>query len=83
MAVHPRILAWRAPWTEVRGGLQSVGLKRVGRDWARARDGTGCRGLFSECGVLSQRFHPPLSLAASGSLVSLHFRPLGWCHLHI
>ena len=32
MATHPRILAWRIPWTEEPGGLQSVGSKRVGHD---------------------------------------------------
>ena len=26
------ILAWRIPWTEEPGGLQSVGLQRVGHD---------------------------------------------------
>ena len=25
MAIHSSILAWRIPWTEERGGLQSVG----------------------------------------------------------
>ena len=25
MATHPSILAWRIPWTEERGGLQSMG----------------------------------------------------------
>ena len=29
MAIHPRILAWRIPWTEEPGGLQSMGLHRV------------------------------------------------------
>ena len=29
MATHSSILAWRIPWTEVPGGLQSMGLKRV------------------------------------------------------
>ena len=32
---------------------------------------------------LSQMFHSPLSLSSSGSLVSLHVLPWGWCHLHI
>ena len=32
---------------------------------------------------LSQLFHSPLSLSSTGSLVSLHFVPKGWCHLHI
>ena len=30
MATHPSILAWRIPWTEEPGGLQSTGLQRVG-----------------------------------------------------
>ena len=32
MATHPSILAWRIPWTEEPGGLQSTGLHRVGHD---------------------------------------------------
>ena len=35
MATHSSILAWEIPWTEEPGGLQSVGLQRVRRDWAR------------------------------------------------
>ena len=29
MATHSSILAWRIPWTEEPGGLQSMGLQRV------------------------------------------------------
>ena len=32
MATHSCILAWRIPWTEEPGGLQSVGLQRVVHD---------------------------------------------------
>ena len=32
MATHTSILAWRIPWTEEPGGLQSTGLQRVGHD---------------------------------------------------
>ena len=32
MAIHSSILAWTIPWTEEPGGLQSVGLQRVGAD---------------------------------------------------
>ena len=32
MATHSRILAWRLPWTEGPGGLQSLGRQRVGHD---------------------------------------------------
>ena len=34
MAPHSRTLAWRIPWMEEPGGLQSMGLLRVGHDWA-------------------------------------------------
>ena len=30
MATHSSILAWRTPWTEDPGGLQSTGLQRDG-----------------------------------------------------
>ena len=30
MATPSSILAWRIPWTEEPGGLQSMGLQRVG-----------------------------------------------------
>ena len=32
MATHSSILAWRIPWIEEPGGLQSTGLQRVGHD---------------------------------------------------
>ena len=32
MATHSSILAWRIPWTEEPGGLQSMGSRRVGHD---------------------------------------------------
>ena len=32
MATHTGILAWEIPWIEEPGGLQSMGLKRVGHD---------------------------------------------------
>ena len=32
MATHPSILAWRIPWTEEPGGLQSMGPQRVRHD---------------------------------------------------
>jgi len=34
MATHSSILAWRIPWTEEPGGLQSMGSQKVGHDWA-------------------------------------------------
>ena len=34
IAIHSSILAWKIPWTEEPGGLQSMGSQRVGHDWA-------------------------------------------------
>ena len=35
MAAYSSILAWRIPWTEESGELQSMGLQRVRHSWAR------------------------------------------------
>ena len=35
MATHSSILAWKIPWTEKPGGLQSMESQRVGHDGAR------------------------------------------------
>ena len=32
-ATHSSIHAWKIPWTQEPGGLQSMGLQRVGHDW--------------------------------------------------
>ena len=34
MATHSNTLAWKIPWMEEPGGLQSMGLQKVGHDWA-------------------------------------------------
>ena len=34
MGTHSSILAWRIPWTEEPGGLQSIGSQRIGHDWS-------------------------------------------------
>ena len=34
MAMHSSTRAWKIPWTDESGGLQSMGLQRVGHDWS-------------------------------------------------
>ena len=34
MAAHSSIVAWKIPWAEEPGRLQSMGLQRVGHDWS-------------------------------------------------
>ena len=40
MATHSSILAWRIPWTEEPGRLQSTGSQRVRQNWATERAST-------------------------------------------
>ena len=44
MATHSSILAWKIPWTEEPGGLQSRGLQRVRHD--RVTEHTHTHGLI-------------------------------------
>ena len=39
-ATHFGVLAWRIPWTEEPGGLQSMGLQRVRHEWATKQQQT-------------------------------------------
>ena len=41
MATHSSIFAWRIPWTEEPGGLQSMGSQRVRCDWSNLAGGEG------------------------------------------
>ena len=34
VAIHSSTIAWKIPWTEEPGRLQSMGSQRVGHDWA-------------------------------------------------
>ena len=54
MATHPSILAWKTPWTEKRGRLQSLGSKRVGYDCATSLSFIDFR--LWEQGFLFKRF---------------------------
>ena len=49
MATHSNILAWRIPWTEEPGGLQSMGSQRVRQDGA-TEDTQHLRGSQDFCG---------------------------------
>ena len=42
MAAHSSILAWKIPWTEEPGGLQSLGWQRVGQAEAHCSDSVRC-----------------------------------------
>ena len=50
MATHSRILAWRIPWTEEPGGLQSMGSQRVQHNLADSTHTLVCSSWPSLCG---------------------------------
>ena len=55
MVGHSSILAWRIPWTDGPGGLQSMGWQRVGRDWIPGLSCDMAHGIFillAACGIL-------------------------------
>ena len=49
MATCSNILAWKIPWTQEPGGLQSMGSQRVGQDWVteHAHIGEYCKDYLS------------------------------------
>ena len=51
---HSSILTWRIPWTEQPGGLQSMGLRRAGHEWAHMH--------LLEGGGLAEEWLDPQSL---------------------
>ena len=53
MATHPSIVAWRIPWTEEPGALQSMGSQRAGHNWVAKHVHTLLLTFFSP--VLSTR----------------------------
>ena len=48
MATHSHILAWKTPWTEGPGELQSMGSQRVGHDLATKPNYTMCSKLITK-----------------------------------
>ena len=62
VATHSSILAWRIPWTEEPGGLQSIGLQTRTRLSTQHTSQLHCKGLASWAhGVLEENlaiFHP-------------------------
>ena len=54
MAAHASTLAWKSPWLEKPGRLQSMGSQRVGHDWATSLHFTlkiRASGTIKMCGI--------------------------------
>ena len=67
MATHSSILAWKTPWTEEPGGLQSMGSQRVGHDLVTEQQlkfggflgGTSGEESTCQCGTCKRRAFSP------------------------
>ena len=63
MATHSSVLAWRIPWTEKPGRLQSMGSHRVGHDWSDLAAATGLRSTLphwlqvEDCSLFTEATH--------------------------
>ena len=68
MATHSSIFAWKIPWTEEPGGLQSIGSQRVGHDFAATstkiqwwnqipKDSKLIRKPWLECPFIQQQYN--------------------------
>ena len=73
MGTHSSILAWRIPWTEESGRLQSMGSQRIRQDWAT---NTHFQWLWRVLFVYSRVFpefrgwNPPLGTKTKGLCTS-------------
>ena len=56
MATLSNILAWKIPWTEEPGGLQSIGSYRVENNWATNYKNKESAGNVFKMFILSQQF---------------------------
>ena len=70
LAIHSSILAWRIPWIEESGGLQSTGSQRVGHDWSDWAH------RETDSHTHTQDINHPLSSFSGKSVSSLTFRYL-------
>ena len=58
IATHSSTLAWKIPWTEEPGRLQSIGSLRVGHDWSNLTAATAAPAFRNVYGSLSEnRIH--------------------------
>ena len=82
MAPHSSTLAWKIPWMEEPGVLQSMGSKRVGLDWATSLSLLQCMKVKSESQVaqLCPTLCNPMDCSTPGSSIHgiLYAKMLDW-----
>ena len=74
MAIHSSPIAWRIPWTEEPGALQSVGSQRVGHNWA-----TSCSRLWEIIDNISRPQSTDITRGCSSLGRIFFWRISFWC----
>ena len=85
MAAHSSILAWRIPWTEEPGGLQSMGLQRVRHNSLTELLGNEARYIWICCCSVAQSgptLCDPMDCSTLGFPVLHHLPELAQTHVH-
>ena len=78
MAPHSSTLPWKIPWMEEPGGLQSMGLWRVGHDWAISLSLLPASGSFPMSQIFASGGQ---NIGASASRSVLAKNIQSWFHL--
>ena len=75
MAPHSNTLAWKIPWTEGPGGLQSMGSLGVGHDWSDLAAAAAVLPCFGQllCCCFNLWVLSSLRLTENGFVISLSF----------
>ena len=79
MATHSSTFAWKIPWTEEPGRLQSMGSLRVGHDWS---DLAAAAGLLKLCWIRVARLDILVLFLILGEMLSV-FHHWEWCLLWV
>ena len=85
MATHSSILAWKIPWTEEPGGVQSMGSQRVRHNWAQHthKGGHALPWLFSSVTQSCLTLCNPMDCSMPGSPVHHQLLELTQTHVHL
>ena len=75
MATHSSVLAWRIPWTEEAGGLQSMRSRRVGHDGVINTHTYSDSVMGEEKGKLTCFFSPRVAVGYFCCFGLVHFSP--------
>ena len=73
MATHSSTLAWKTPWTEEPGSLQSMGSNRVGHNWSDLAAATGTYHTFKIQQLTSLSYSQPPNLPSQCGQNNLKF----------